>query len=246
MSARVLTLDIENSPITADVWSLWNVNVGINQIHDIGHVMCWSAKWYDEKRIQFMSDHHDGHEAMVQGIWQLVNDADVVVHYNGSGHDMPWLRREFLLAALQPPAPVLEIDLLKTMRSQFKFPSNKLAAVTEQLGLAGKMQNEGHGLWTKCLEGDERAWRVMRRYNMNDVRITEQLYDAVRGWIPGHPNMNLFNGEPCCPRCGSTELRREGVRRTQLATFQRWQCRSCGGWSSSGKAEERVDMRGVR
>src|SRR5690606_9823529 len=56
---KVLTLDIETRPNLAHVWGLWQQNVGLSQIVERGHVMCWVAKWYGEKDPIFMSDHHD-------------------------------------------------------------------------------------------------------------------------------------------------------------------------------------------
>src|SRR5690606_10614258 len=42
---KVLVFDIETSPIIAHVWSLWDQNVGLNQIMTEWHIMSWSAKW---------------------------------------------------------------------------------------------------------------------------------------------------------------------------------------------------------
>ena len=44
----MLTLDIETRPNLAHVWGLWQQNVGLSQIVERGHVMCWVAKWYGE------------------------------------------------------------------------------------------------------------------------------------------------------------------------------------------------------
>ena len=42
------------------------------------------------------------------------------------------------------------------------------------------MENEGHELWLKCMAGNANAWKVMKRYNIQDVRVTEKLYDKLR------------------------------------------------------------------
>ena len=90
---KVLTLDIETRPNLAHVWGLWQQNVGLSQIVERGHVMCWVAKWYGEKDPIFMSDHHDGHDAMIEGIWKLLDEADAVVTWNGVSFDMKHLRQ---------------------------------------------------------------------------------------------------------------------------------------------------------
>jgi predicted RecB family nuclease len=35
----------------------------------------------------------------------------------------------------------------------------------------------------KCEAGDESAWKRMRAYNKQDVRLTESLFDEFRPWI---------------------------------------------------------------
>jgi hypothetical protein len=244
---RTLIVDIETSPTIADVWGLWQQNVSLNQIRESTRMICFAAQWRGKPTVQFWSEFHDGQEAMVAAAHRLVDEADVVVHYNGSTFDMPHLRREFLMAGLQPPSPVAEVDLLRAVKRRFRFPSNKLAYVTEQLGLSGKLSHTGHDLWVKCMAGDETAWRLMRRYNMQDVRTTGELYDKLLAWLPNHPHVGLIDGtvEDSCSRCGSRDLERRGFAYTATAKFQRYQCRGCGGWSRGKKTLSSVDVRGV-
>lgn len=243
---KILTLDIETAPALADVWSLWNVNVGLSQLRQVSTVICFAAKWHGQRRVEFYSDHHNGHVNMVAHAHRLIGEADVVVHYNGAKFDMPHLRREFLLAELPPHRPVQEIDLLKVAKGRFRFQSNKLDHVSQQLGLGSKVKHAGRSLWVACMAGDEKAWAQMRRYNMADVRLTERLYDRLRPWIKGHPHMGLFIGEEhCCNRCGSTDLERRGLAHTPLSSYQQYRCRQCGGWSRGKTAIARVDERGT-
>ena len=150
---KILLLDIETSPNTAHVWGLWQQNVGINQLLESSYVMCWAAKWYGEKTVHFGKD--------LKKIYNMINEADVVIHYNGKKFDMPTLNKEFLLNGWTPPAPYKQIDLLRVVRSQFRFPSNKLDYVAQRLGLGKKVAHEGHELWIKCMAGDAAAWNKM-------------------------------------------------------------------------------------
>ena len=52
---RTLLLDVETSPNTAHVWGLWQQTVSLNQLMESSRVMCWAAKWVDEKVILFDS-----------------------------------------------------------------------------------------------------------------------------------------------------------------------------------------------
>ncbi|KKL77716.1 hypothetical protein LCGC14_2032160, partial [marine sediment metagenome] len=124
-------------------------------------------------------------------IYDMVDTADAIVHYNGKSFDMKHLNREFLLAKLDPPSPYKNIDLLSTMRQNFKFASNKLEWTSIQLGYEGKVQNRGMQLWLDCMAGDTSAWREMKKYNIQDVRLLEDMYDALLPWIKNHPNWGL-------------------------------------------------------
>jgi len=114
---KILLIDIETAPNVAHVWGLWQQNVGLPQIIDAGYVLCWSAKWLDNDEVMFSSTFHDGREQMLSKIHELLDEADAVIHYNGTKFDIPTLHKEFLLDGFAPPSPIKEIDLLKTVIS---------------------------------------------------------------------------------------------------------------------------------
>ena len=236
-SVRILTLDIENSPNLAHVWSLFNQNVSLAQLQDTAKVISVAAKWYGDKEVLFYSDHHNGHAEMIQAIHALVSEADLIVGYNSAGFDMKHLNREFILAGLNPPAPYKNVDLLQTVRKQFKFASGKLDHVAQQLGLGKKTAHAGHELWVKCMAGDDAAWDKMRKYNKQDVVLTEKLYDRLRAWIPNHPHLSMFTGaEWGCPVCGNKDLSkfRDGTSYANVQRYRLYQC-PCGHWVRGNK-----------
>lgn len=243
---RTLIIDIETSPLVVHSWGLFKQTIGINQIMEATRVIAVAAKWHGEKKVMFFSEFHDGREAMIEKTYALLDEADVAVHFNGKTFDIPHLNREFVLAGLNPPSPYKQVDLLETVKRQFRFPSNKLAYVTEKLGLSGKMVNSGHSLWVRCMEGDAKAWAEMKRYAVQDVRVEEELYDRLLPWIPSHPHRGLYDSRPeCCPRCGGTTLHSRGKAYTPLGVFNQYQCQDCGGWSRGGKRLETVEVRAV-
>ena len=52
----------------------------------------------------------------------------------------------------------------------------------------------------------------MKKYNIQDVKLTEKLYKKLQGWIKIHPNHNLETEDMCCPNCGSFHLQKRGVQ----------------------------------
>jgi len=246
---KVLAVDIETTPLITYTWGLFNQNIGINQIEKPTEVLCFAARWLGKPKnsIEFYSSHKDGQHPMLDHAWDLIDEADAVLHFNGKSFDMKHFNREFIVGGWNPPSPVIQIDLLSAVRKIARFPSNKLQYVSQVLGIGEKMPHEGFDLWLRCMAGEEGAWSRMERYNKQDVHLLVDLYHRLLPWLPGLPNNNLFNGTGGCPRFGCTgtadDLKLNGFRRTQVGKFQTYECRKCGGYSTSGKSVERTDLR---
>ena len=231
---KLLLLDVETSPNTAFVWSLWKENIPLARLIETSKVLCWSAKLYGEKKVMFDSTFHSSPNKMLFGIHDLLNEADAVVHYNGQNFDIPVLQREFLLYGIRPPAPYKQIDLLQVVRKQFRFVSNKMAHVSKSLGIEGKANDMDFTMWINCMANDPAAWKQMKAYNINDVLVLEKLYDKLMPWIRSHPNFGLYrNGEEVCPHCGGNHLQRRGYAFTNALKYIRLQCQGCGNWLRS-------------
>ena len=245
---KVLLLDIETSPNVVHAWGLWNQNIGINQIIEPSRVLCWAAKWHGQEQIMFDSVYQSPPEVMLKGIYDLIGEADVIVHYNGKSFDIPVLNRDFILSGFTPPQPHEDVDLLSVVRKRFKFPSNKLAYVVKALGLGEKTSHEGHELWVKCMKNEPAAWGRMEEYNKNDIVLLERLYNTVKGWVKNHPNHGLYIQSlgHVCPNCGSGNVHPRGFRRTRTKIYQRYICHepNCGAWSSA-RLSEKLDDKGV-
>jgi len=247
---KVLTLDIETSPIQGYVWGLWQQNLQIDRIIEPTRTLCWAAKWEHEDAVYLGSESFQSHEDMILEIYDLVNEADAIVGYNSQSFDMKHLNREFVELELAPPLKYKNIDLLRVVKTMFKFPSNKLDYVAGVLLDEHKMDTGGFSLWERCLAGDKEAWKQMEEYNIEDVLLTERLYHYLQGWVPAHPNRALWiedQSDPVCPNCGSTHVVRKGVERpARVNAYQRYKCVECGansrGRSIVKKAGEGVLM----
>lgn len=226
---KILLLDIETRPNLGYVWGLWQQNIGINQLVDVGEVICYGAKWVGERKVFFQSAHHDGKQAMLEGIHALIDEADFVVGWNSKSFDMKHLKREWLLAGMSKPSPWKDVDLMLTARKEFKFTSNKLDFVSQQLGVGSKVKHEGFQLWLDCMAGDDAAWRKMKKYQIQDVLLLEPLLEKLKPWISNYPNVNLYDGTDGCPSCGSENIERRGYAYTGVSKFQQYRC-ECGKW----------------
>lgn len=232
---KILLLDIESAPNVAYVWGLFKQNISISQIVDAGYILSWAAKWYGHQEVMFDSVYQSKPKKMLKGIHALLEEADAVVHYNGVRFDIPTLNKEFLLNRMTPPSAYKQIDLYSTAKSRFRFASNKLDYIAQQLGIGKKHKHEGFDLWVRCMNNDPEAWAVMETYNKQDVILLEGVYEIFRPWIRNHPNAGLYadSEHPVCPNCGSDSVVKRGHTFTTTGRYQRYRCGSCGHWSRS-------------
>jgi uncharacterized protein YprB with RNaseH-like and TPR domain len=243
---KILYLDIETTPNLAYVWGLWNQNVSINQIVSSTEILCFGARWHGQKSVIFKSIHHDGKKEMLKEIHRLLDEADVLVGWNSKAFDSKHLKRELLEAGMKPPSPYKEMDLMLAVKSQFKFPSNKLDYVAQTLGVGAKVQHSGFDLWVKCMAGDKKAWAEMKKYQVQDVNLLVDLYEKLKPWIPNHPNRKLYDQLVVgCVVCGSQKLQSRGYEVSSTGRYRRFQCTDCGKWQKSKKAEGTSDTRGI-
>ncbi len=251
-SPRLLTLDIETAPNLAYLWSLHgDQHISLTQLVDVSEVLCFAAKWHGDRKVAFRSVYHHGKEDMTATAHALMSECDALIGFNSRAFDVKHLKREMLLAGLTPPPPHADIDLYSVVRKNFKFASAKLQHVATELGLGSKTQHTGFQLWVDCMTGDDvakqKAWNLMRSYCIQDVRLTERLYDRLLPWIGGHPHAGLLSeaSTDCCQRCGSSNLEKRGFSYTTLGKYQRLQCRNCGGWSKDAKRLEGAGARSI-
>lgn len=249
---RVLYIDIETSPTLADVWRFYNENISIAQVRRSTRVLCFAAKWAGEEEVMFWSAWDTSNELsykrtiMIGAAWNLLDEADVVVTYNGDHFDIKTLNREFWLMDLTKPSPFVSADLLKVVRKNFLFPSNKLDFIVQQKGIGRKVPHSGHELWVQVQAGNAKAQAEMEEYNIHDVVLLEDLYESLESWLPLSINQNLLSGDGIegCPFCGRIDtLVKRGYRYTLSGKYQRYQCNACDRWSQGTK---RLEGTGVK
>ena len=178
----------------------------------------------------------DGEIEMLSAVHSLLDAADIVVHYNGLVFDIPILNKDFVKADMLPPNSYRQVDLLQTVRRNFRLTSNKLDFVANFLGIGGKLPNKGMSLWNGCMAGNVADWRRMERYNKQDVRLLPKLYEKLLPWIKNHPNVGLYSdivdkdGDPIevCTNCGSAHLVKNGMEHLNTQSYQRYRCMDCG------------------
>ena len=170
-------------------WGLWDQNIGINQIIKPTEMMCFGAKWQGKKKVTFKSVHHDGKKAMLEELHAMMEEADALVGWNSAAFDHKHIKREFLENGMAPPSVVKDLDLMSIVKANFKFPSNKLDYVAQALGVGAKVKHSGFQLWLDCMAGDDKAWKTMKKYQLQDVNLLIDLYYELLPWFVGKGNV---------------------------------------------------------
>jgi hypothetical protein len=238
---KILLFDIETTPMPVWVWDFGKQYVPpTNLVRDdngkqrVWYVLSWAAKWlYDDN---VMSDIVTPQEALerddsrvIQSIWKLLDEADIVIAHNGDRFDIRKLNARFILNNMTPPSPYKSIDTLKIARKEFAFSSNKQDFLTKTFGLSEKLKTDFQ-LWVDCMDGKKDALNNMLKYNKRDVVGLEQVYLKLRPYIKNHPNLGVLMGSDCCPTCGSGNLKASNA--TYFTSSNEFPVYRCGGCNS--------------
>lgn len=236
---KILLLDVETAPMLGYVWGLWDQNISLNQLKSDWYILAWSAKWMHEPPTKIMyqdqrnaKNIEDDH-ALLEKLWLLLDEADVVVTQNGKAFDEKRINARFIINGFQPPSSYQHIDTKRIASKKFGFTSNKLEYMTEKLCTKYKKSKHstfsGFELWKECLAGNKKAWKEMEHYNKLDVLSLEELYRKMQPW-DNSLNVNLYTPDDAVLTCacGSTKFIKNGFKYTSAGKYQRYKCLSCG------------------
>lgn len=205
---------------------MFDETVSLDQLITPGRMICWAAKWH--KGAMHAADERKGTKQMLKPLHDLLSEADAVVTFNGDKFDLPKINGEFIAADMPPVKPLPSIDLRRTTK-QLGYISGKLQFVSGHLGVGQKIDTGGFKLWRDVMNGDQKAWAKMVRYNKQDVYLLERLYKRILPYIKTHPT--LYVGHGACKTCGSKKLHRRGSRFTRAFEIERLHCTGCNSWS---------------
>mgnify|MGYP001562811409 CR=1 FL=1 len=191
-AVRALVFDIETKPLLAYVWGLWDNNVALNQIENDWSVLSWSAKWLDAPDDEVMyadnrkSKDLDDDKSLLEQIWKLLDEADIVITHYGKKFDVPKLYARFIKHGMNPPSSFRHIDTKQIASSKFAFTSNKLEYLAKFLGVKHTKLTErkfaGQLMWTGCIKGIKAAWEEMKAYNIRDTIVLQEVFHVLKKW----------------------------------------------------------------
>jgi len=241
---KILVFDIETSPLEAYVWQkqVWKASVSDDHLISNWFMISWSAKWLFDDNVQgaVLAPEEilaENDKSIVEELWALFDDADIIIAHNGGNFDVPNMNTRFIVNDLPPPSSYQMIDTLKVARKEFGFTHNTLNALARTFGINEKIETS-FSLWKDCKAGNPIALNKMLKYNKRDVEILEMIYLKLRPWIKSHPNVGLFLEEDAhvCPSCGGEVKNNGKYYYTMTGKYQTYECTKCGAISRGRKS----------
>jgi uncharacterized protein YprB with RNaseH-like and TPR domain len=178
---KVLIIDIETRSLTVKTFGLRDQNIGLDQIIDDGGILCWSAKWLgsDEVFYEETKGNKSREKTILKKLRNLMNQADIIMGQNSQKFDVPIINGLLLYYDLiDDVREYKQIDTLK-MSKKYKFVSHKLQYMSNKFCKLKKLTHSkfpGMSLWVEYEAKNPAAFVEMKKYNMADVRATEELF----------------------------------------------------------------------
>lgn len=248
---RILLLDLENAASVGLVFGRFKQN--LSQDHIItegGWLLTYAYKWLGESNIH--SEKVTPEEArncddsrLCTLLWELIEQADVVVAHNSYGHDVPLFKARVIVNGLPPIRKVRIIDTL-SIAKEFKFNSKKLDSLCSALSVGRKIEHSGIALWKQCQEGNGFALNKMEEYNVGDIVLLEELYMIIRSHSTRHPNLAIYHqGDKLrCNICGSEHIKPTGnTVVTNVNIFDEYSCKDCNARFKNRKSKLNQEQR---
>jgi DNA polymerase elongation subunit (family B) len=238
---KILLFDIETLPMEVLVWGLYRQQIDYQNVLKEWSIVSWAAKWLFGTKIMGAvvsptSATIRNDSEIIDGIWKLINEADIIIAHNAVKFDVRKLNARFAINGLKRPMPYRVIDTLKETQKHFGFSSHRLDNINTILRNTRKKKTE-YGLWKRCaginttIKDQNKALKEMLAYNKQDIVALEDLYVEIRPWITSHPNLGLYYSETDqerCPNCGNNKLIWEGYYYTTVGRFRSFRCKKCG------------------
>jgi hypothetical protein len=193
---------------------------------------CW--RWIGEKKIHAAAEWDEGGAAaFAQKVRDELHRADIITGHYVNNADRKWLNSLFRDHGIDWPSPVKVIDTCTIARRDLGDESMTLAALCKRFGIPTKTGKYSAEMAQAACAGDVKAQREMTAYCKGDVEASTGLYFHTLPLAHNHPHVAPMRGmdEPTCPRCASTNVKRDGSWSPGVYVYARYRCDDCPGTS---------------
>lgn len=248
MTSKILIWDIEMSGHTAHVWGTGDQYVRTEQLLNDKFILSIAYRWYGEKEIHTLSCNKTelakrDDSRIVKKFSRVLQEADWNVYHNGDSFDIKEFNTKILKHELPPISPKQSIDTCKMARKYFRFNTNKLDDICQELGIGQKISTNLQ-LWLNIVHlRDMKSMERMVEYNIHDVKITTDLFERILPYLELSKQLfpapeELFNldelqnltDSEVCNNCGFTGEHKTTSKYVTASGSLRYyyKCGSCG------------------
>jgi uncharacterized protein YprB with RNaseH-like and TPR domain len=231
---KILFWDIETTPIISYTWNLYPTAISTDSVIRDWTIICGAWKFLGEDEVHSVAIKDvDNDYDVVMTLANALRSADVIVHHNGDSFDIKKLVMRMIYHGLPPLPEIDTVDTKKAVKRVAAFTSNKMDYLCKMLTGKGKIHVD-YELWLRIMKNDKEALAEMVKYNEVDVIRNEELYLKLLPYMKTHPHVGALSGKDrkcSCPRCGSTNVKKNGIRLTKTGLIrQEMQCTDCGSY----------------
>ncbi len=237
---RILFYDIETKPLQAWLWAPGKQYVGHKQLvkeYSQYGIICVTYCWNDGKPAQAIDWGYEAQDTktVVKQFDEIIKEADLTIGKNSDRFDTKMINACRMFAGLpgMPAWTKYTDDLERQMRRYFRMPSQSLDYISNQLGLGGKIKMEFQDWIDICEKNSngEKSLAKMIKYGRKDVEDTRTLWYKLSEHFDSKWNQSTYedDGEIHCKHegCGSTNLKKDGIRQAGQVKYQQYFCRAC-------------------
>lgn len=234
---KIVTFDIETTPIQSYTWDLYPTAISHDSIISDFSIICAAWKYLGKTEVHDVriTKVHDDYK-VVKKLRDVLADADIIIGHNIDKFDLKKLGARLVYHKLPPLPKLVTIDTRKVAKKIGAFTSNRLDYLGKHLLGQGKLHVD-YQLWIDIMSGNKAklkaALEIMLPYNRVDVIRNEELYLRFRPYMNTHPHVGVLQERQkiACTKCGSPNTQKRGTSVTNTGTkYQRYQCQNCGGW----------------
>jgi predicted PolB exonuclease-like 3'-5' exonuclease len=250
--ANTWVIDIETSPLIVMVWELGKQYVSKEQLITDWHIMMFRAKKLGAPvNSMIKMEARDGDDtALLKKLWEIFNEADVIISQNGKKFDEPKIKARMMIKGFKPYKPFKHHDTFE-QNSDKEFTSHSLDYLTDKFCTKYKKLKHklfsGLSLWKACLgihvtlKPNPKAWVEMGKYCDYDVLSDEELFLNTRGWSKNSAPVMVFENDITrqCKYCGKYKLKIDGKKHKGLKVFNYMQCLACGKYQLGVEVKEK-------
>lgn len=204
-----LFYDIETSYNLVKSWRIgYNININMNDIIQERAIITVAYKWAGEEEVTVLSWDNGCDKKLIEQFMPVLAEADELVGHNVDRYDTKFVTTRALKHGIKALPKYQSTDTLKLAKRHFMFNSNKLDYIAQFLEIGHKTKHRGLDMWDDIiLRNDKKALEEMIEYNIQDVYLTEEVYNKLMEYSIPKINHQVLTGEmkgKCgCPECGS-------------------------------------------